>query len=93
MGNNIERYIINYRFYLLTNLCRSIATATAVCVLTLPVQNNKSIKGLFTHDVWKYTVLGVSLMQIQHSALLRAVFATPPHPSYCIFRTSLATVL
>ena len=44
-------------------------------LLILPMQNNKSDKAPFTHDVWKSTVFGVGS---------RAVFSTWPHPSYCI---------
>ena len=36
---------------------------------------------------------GWGLVQIQYLASPRAVFASRPHPSYCILRTSLAMVL
>ena len=48
-----------------------------------PMHNNKPVKALHTHAVWK----------IQHLAMPYAVFATRPHPWCCIFHTALAVVL
>ena len=78
---------LNYCFYLLIHI------RLLLLLLILPTKNNKSVKAPFTRDVQKNTVLRCGLMQIQHLASPRAVFVTRPHPSYCIFHTSLAMVL
>ena len=41
----------------------------------------------------KYTTQGGVSWQIQHSAMLCAVFATRSHPLYCTFHTALTAVL
>ena len=84
LGNKLSLLFTN------THPFAFIATATATA--NPPMQNNKPVKALFTRDVRKIQYSGWGLVQIQHSALPHAVFATRPHPSYCIFRTSLATV-
>ena len=48
--------VINYRLYLLIHIRLNPST---LLLLILPMQNNKSVKALFTRDVWKNTVLRV----------------------------------
>ena len=62
-------------------------------MLILPMQNNKSVKALYTSDVWKVQYSGWGLMSNTALNFARAVFPTQPHPQYCIFLTSVVMVL
>ena len=58
------------------------------------MQNSKPVKALHTHGIWKKQHSGWCLVaNIQHLAMPLAVFATQPHPLFCMFCTALTAVL
>ena len=63
-------------------------------LLILPTQNNRSVKVLFTHDVWIITVFREG-SHVKYSIHLRLILYLPLNPtphSYCILHISLITV-
>ena len=82
-------WVINYHFYLHLHIHPN---PVLRLLLILATQNNQ----LKYHLLVMYGNLqysGCGLMLIQHLDSPRAVFATQPHPLYCIFCMSLTTVL
>ena len=73
--------VINYHFYLLIHI-----RSNPLLLLLLPTQNNNTV---YSWCLEKYSTQ--SEVSCKYSTRLRLVLYF--HPSYCIFRTSLATVL
>ena len=64
----------------ITSIClcasHSRLTATDTATAKPPYKNDKSVKALFTHDVWKIQYFGGVSCQIQHLALPCTAFTT-----------------